>query len=380
MTKTITIRPVTGRAGWKAFLDVPFAIYHDDPNWVPPLYFERFDHLDPKKNPYFRHAEAQLFLAEQNGRAIGRISAQFDRLRNDIHKDNAGQFGFLEAPDDPAVFAALFEAASQWLRARGAVKVVGPFSFSINDETGCLVDGFDTPPSMMMGHARPYYGPRIEEQGFVKIKDVLAYDYDGRTGLPPPLRAAFERVLKSRDIQIRPLDKRHFAQDLDIIFDIFNDAWSENWGFVPFTREEMQVLGNNLKILINGEYVAIASYRGQPAAMAVTLPNLNDWIKDLNGRLLPLGWVKLLWRLFARPPRSARLPLMGVRRKYHGTMTGSALALGVIETVHRYHTARGTLGGEMSWILEDNLPIRHIIESSGARAYKTYRIYEKQLR
>ena len=375
MPSPIMVRPVAGRADVDAFLRVPFAIYRDDPHWVAPLFVERREHLDPAKNPYFRHASAQLFIAERDGIPVGRISAQVDTLR----KDSTGQFGFLEAPDDPPVFAELFKAASDWLVTRGMTRIQGPFSFSINDETGLLADGFDTPPSMMMGHAPRYYGPRIEEQGFVKAKDVLAYYYDDRNGVPPRLRAALNRALRSPHLSIRPLDKKNLARDLDIIIGIFNDAWSENWGFVPFTGDEIKALGNNLKLLVREEFVAIASWRGEPAAMAVTLPNINEWIKGLDGRLLPFGWAKLAWQLVARPPASIRLPLMGVVKKYHGTITGSTLALGVIETVRRYHTSRGTLAGELSWVLEDNMPMRKIIEASGAIPYKTYRIYEKML-
>lgn len=379
MTTAITIEPVTGQAGIKSFLDVPFAIYRDDPNWVPPLYLERSEHLDPKKNPYFHHAEVQLFLARQNGRAVGRISAQWDKLRNERHKDGAGQFGFLEAPDDPAVFKALLDTAETWLRQRGASKVQGPFSFSINDETGCLVDGFDTPPSMMMGHARRYYASRIAEQGFAKAKDVIAFDFDGSRPLPRAMQLMYDRAMADPDIKVRKLEKKNLARDLAIVIGIFNDAWSNNWGFVPFTPEEMTKLGNDLKMLVKEDYLAIATYRGEPAAMAVTLPNINDWIHDLNGRLLPTGLFKLLWRMLAKPPASVRMPLMGVKKEFHGTAVGSGLALAVIETVRRYHVSRGTVKGELSWILEDNLPMRRIIEGLGARPYKTYRVFEKAL-
>lgn len=379
MTTAITVQPVTDKAGLKAFLDVPFAIYRGDPNWVPPLYLERREHLDPRKNPYFRHAEVQLFTAHQNGRAVGRISAQWDRLRNERHRDGAGQFGFLEALDDAAVFKPLFDAAEAWLRQRGAAKVQGPFSFSINDETGCLVDGFDTPPSMLMGHARPYYAARISEQGFAKVKDVIAFDFDGSRPLPRAMQLMYDRAMADPDIKVRKLDKKNLARDLAIVIAIFNDAWSNNWGFVPFTPEEMTKLGQDLKMLVKEEYIAIATYRGEPAAMAVSLPNINDWIHDLNGRLLPTGLFKLLWRMLAKPPASVRMPLMGVRKEFHGTAVGSALALAVIETVRRYHVSRGTVKGELSWILEDNLPMRRIIESLGAKPYKTYRVYEKAL-
>ncbi len=378
-TPEIAVRPADTKKDKLAFLQVPFAVYRDDPNWVAPLFLERLEHLDPKKNPYFAHAEVQLFIAEQGGRSVGRISAQIDRLRLEHHRDATGQFGFLEAPDDPAVFAALFKAATDWLRARGMKRVQGPFSFSINDETGLLIEGFDTPPSMMMGHAPRYYGARVEEQGFVKAKDVIAYDYDGALAMPRAMRTTLDRAMGSAEIVIRPLDKKNMARDLDIVISIFNDAWSDNWGFVPFTPEEIRVLGNNLKMLVRGEYVAIALYRGEPAAMAVSLPNINEWIAGLDGRLLPFGWAKLAWHLLARPPASVRMPLMGVRKIHHRTIVGSALALGVIDTVRRYHLSRGTSRGELSWILEDNLPMRRMIEALGAKPYKTYRVYEKAL-
>ena len=379
MSTAITIRPVITKPDKRAFLEVPFAIYRDDPNWVAPLFLERFEHLDPRKNPYFQHAEVQLFLAERNGQPVGRISAQIDKLRLERHKDATGQFGFLEAPDEAGIFAALLTAASDWLKARGMTRVQGPFSFSINDETGVLVDGFDTPPNMMMGHAARYYAKRIEGQGFAKAKDVIAYDYDARIELPRAMRQTYEKAVKSSDLVIRPFDKKHLARDLDIIIAIFNDAWSGNWGFVPFTRDEIVALGNNLKMLVANDYIAIATYQGEPAAMAVTLPNINGWIKGLNGRLLPFGWARLAWHLLAKPPASVRMPLRGVRKQYHGTVIGSALALGVIDTVRRYHVSRGTTSGELGWILEDNLAMRRIIEAIGGKPYKTYRIYEKAL-
>ena len=379
MTQTLNVRAVADKAGRRAFLDVPFAIYRDDPNWVAPLYVERVEHLDPKKNPYFQHADVALFLAEREGVPVGRISAQDDRLRREHHKDGAMQFGFIEAPDDPLVFRALFDAAEAWARARGAKKLQGPFNFSINDELGCLIDGFATPPNMMMGHARPYYGGRIEQQGYGKVKDVIAYHYDGAMELPRAMKLTFERAMASPDIVVRPLDKKNLDRDLGLIIDIFNDAWSRNWGFVPFTSAEMAALGNNLKLLVSGDYIAIATYKGEPAAMAVTLPNINDWIKGLNGRLLPLGWVQVLWNLYARPPASVRMPLMGVRRKFHDSLIGAALALSVIERLRRHHMRRGTKSGELSWILEDNMPMRRLIETLGGKPYKTYRLYEKAL-
>lgn len=379
MSNAITIRPVRGKPGIRAFLDLAFTMYRNDPHWVAPLYLERFEHLDRKKNPYFQHAEAELFLAEKDGRPVGRISAQLCQLRSARYNDGVGQFGFLEAVDDPAVFAALFEAASAWLKQRGASRIQGPFSFSINDEMGLLIDGFDTPPSMMMGHGARYYPERVEEQGFVKAKDVIAYDYVDKGQIPRAIKAAYDKAKSNADIVIRPLDKKKLMSELEIIVSISNDAWSGNWGFVPWTQAEMVALGNNLKMLVSGDYIAIAEYRGEPIAMAVSLPNINEWIAGLNGRVLPFGWAKLAWSLFAKPPSSVRMPLMGLRKHYHGSALGGACAMAAIAHVRKYHASRGTLRGELSWILEDNIAVRRMIESFGAKPYKTYRIYEKPI-
>lgn len=375
----LTVREVRTASDKTDFVRVPHLVFAGDPNWVAPLDIERLEHLDPGKNPYFRHADVQLFVAYDGDRPVGRISAQHDRLRLEHHRDRYGQFGFLDAIDDERVFAALLGGAEGWLRERGLKATHGPFSFSINDEMGLLIKGFDTPPSMMMGHALPYYAGHLESQGYVKAKDVVAYDYEEVRPLPEMLRAVIEKVKARGNLVVRPLSKKNLDRDLAIIIDIFNDAWSQNWGFVPMTREEITALGKNLKMLVSEEYISIASYDGEPAAMCVTLPNLNDWIKDLNGRLLPLGWAKLGWRLMMTAPRSVRLPLMGVRRRYHRSVLGSALTLAVIDSVRAYHLSRGTLRAELSWVLEDNLPMRRIIESNGGIAYKTYRIYEKTL-
>lgn len=379
MTQTITVRPVSGKADLKAFLDVPFGLYQKDPNWVAPLYVERFEHFDPKKNPYFQHADVALFLAFKSDKPVGRISAQICRLRSQRYQDGAGQFGFLEAENDPAVFAALTGAAADWLKQRGMKTMQGPFNFSINDEMGLLIDGFDTPPSMMMAHALPHYAERLEQLGFAKAKDVIAYDYEDTGELPRTLKVAHARALANPDITVRPLDKKKLMQELEIIVSISNDAWSENWGFVPWTQEEMTALGNNLKMLVTGDYIAIAEYKGKPAAMAVSLPNINDWIQGLGGKLLPFGWASLAWNLLARPPRSVRMPLMGLRKEFHGSTLGGVLAMATLARVRSYHVSRGTMKGELSWILEDNTRMRHIIETFGGRPYKTYRIYERPI-
>ena len=378
-TAPIEIVQVNGKPDKDAFIKVPFAIYRDDPRWVPPLLIERHEHLDRKKNPYFEHAEAAMWIARRNGENVGRISAQICRLHNERYRDSSGQFGFLEAVDDGEVFRVLFAAAESWLAERNVTTVRGPFSFSINDELGLLCDGFDTPPYFMMPHTPAYYLTRVEAQGYSRAKEMIAYKYLIGTKLPNNMDAIIRRAIQSGNLVIRKLNRSRLEDELQLILDIFNDAWSDNWGFVPMTPAELSALGANLKILVKDEYIAIAEFEGEPAAMAITVPNINDWIRDLNGRLLPFGWAKLIWRLKARHPRTIRMPLMGVRKKFQSGMTGAAVSLGVINALREYHKASGTRQAELSWILEDNTRMRKMIETIGGRPYKTYRIYEKGL-
>ena len=383
MTSSLRVRPVEDRQALKRFLQMPARLYARDPCWVQPLLFERLEHLSSKKNPYFEHAEVAFWLALKGERPVGRISAQVDRLHLERHQDATGQFGFLEAEDDREVFGALFEAAEAWLKARGMRRTRGPFSLSINDESGLLVHGFETPPYLMMGHAPRYYGERLEEQGYRKAKDLIAYVFD--VVAPPPERARrmLERLSTGAGLSFRPIEVRRFDQELQTIIEIFNDAWSDNWAFVPMTPAEVRYMGKNLRPIVRAEHAWIGEVDdgagGEPAAMTVTLPNLNEAIADLGGRLLPFGWAKLLWRLKVRGTRSARMPLMGVRKKYQGTPKGAALALGVIEAVRGWHAAHGAKEAELSWVIEDNQPTHDIIRMVGGRPYKTYRVYEKEL-
>jgi GNAT superfamily N-acetyltransferase len=375
----LRIQPVADRRTLKQFLLMPAPLYAGDPHWVPPLLFERLEHLNPRKNPYFEHAEVAYWLAFRGERAVGRISAQVDRMHLERHGDATGHFGFLEAEDDPEVFGALFETAEAWLEARGMRRATGPFTLSINDETGLLIEGFDTPPYLMMGHAPRYYGDRVEAQGYGKAKDLIAYAFEVAAPPPPRARRMLARLSTGAGLGFRPIEMRRFDEELRTIVDIFNDAWSDNWSFVPMTPSEVRHMGKSLKPIVRAGYAWIGEADGEPAAMTVTLPNLNEAIADLGGRLLPLGWAKLLWRLKVRGTRSARMPLMGVRKKYQGTPRGAALALGVIEAVRSWHAEHGAREAELSWVLEDNRPTRDIIEMVGGRPYKTYRVYEKAL-
>ena len=375
----VTVRPVLNKSDKITFLKVPFPIYAQDPKWIAPLFLERLEHLSEKKNPYFQHAQAQLFIAEKDGKSVGRISAQICQLHQERYKDFTGQFGFLESVDDPEVFALLFKTAEDWLRAKGMKRALGPFSFSINDEIGLLIDGFDTIPNMMMGHGIRYYQPRVEEQGYVKAKDVLAYEFDNVKGLPPAMRRMVDRMMASGDLTVRPLNKKNMAGEIDIVMDIFNDAWSDNWNYIPFTRAEVEMLAQLFKMLLDAKAVQIASWKGEPASFCLAIANINEWFQGLNGRLMPLGIFKLLPRLLSGRSRSVRVPLMGVKKKYQDGAIGAGLALAAIRASSDHVISKGVTHGEYSWILEDNMRVRHILESMGSRVYKTYRVYEKQL-
>jgi hypothetical protein len=374
--KKLRVVKVEGRTTLNDFIRLPWSLYTDDPMWVPPLLLERRMHLSPK-NPYFEHAKFCSWVAYRDQDAVGRISAQIDRLHIDRYQDATGFFGMIEAEDDTRTFQLLLDTAENWLLDQGMRRICGPFNLSINQELGLLVDGFDTPPSMMMGHAHPYYADRMQDNGYRKEKDLLAYIVSTDSELSKAVRKITVKV-KNR-VLTRDLRKSQFLEELQIIRDIFNDAWSQNWGFVPFTKKEFEHLGKDLKMLADEELVKIAEVDGEPAAFMILLPNINEVIRDLNGRLLPFGWLKILWRLKVKYPQSARIPLMGVRGRYHNSLMGAALAFGMFADVQQAALKRGLKEVELSWVLEDNMGMRNIIESLGGRVYKTYRIYSKDL-
>jgi hypothetical protein len=370
---------VSRGSGLDTFVELTRAVYADDPCWVQPLRLERLDHLNPAKNPFLRAIEVQYWIAYRDARPVGRISAQVNRRHLERHRDATGQFGFLDAVDDPEVFALLLRNAEDWLRARGMRRVSGPFSLSINDECGLLVEGFDRPPSVMMGHARPYFRARVEEQGYVKAKDLIAYDFDVAAPWPPAAQRMLDRLRRMPGVRIRPLDMRRYREEIDTVCRIFNDAWAGNWGFIPFGEDEARYLASTLRPLINPGSFAIGEVEGEPVAFTATLPNLNEAIRGLDGRLLPLGWARLLWRLKVAGLKTGRMPLMGIARRVQGTAKGAALALGVIDAVKNYHARHGYRSAELSWVLEDNKSVQDVIRAVGAVPYKRYRIYEKPL-
>ncbi len=373
----LQVNPVSDRHKLLEFIRLPWSIYMDDPAWIPPLILERKEHLAPH-NPYFEHARYQSWIAYRGGAAVGRISAQIDQLHLDHHQADEGFFGMIEAEDNAETFAALFQTAESWLRDQGMRRVLGPYNLSINQEPGLLVDGFDTPPYLMMGHARPYYPAHIENNGFKKEKDLLAYRVavDDFT-LTPAMQAVTKRAKKR--VKIRSLRKSYFDEDLKIIGEIFNDAWSQNWGFIPFTPMEFKQLGKEFKLVLKFEMVKIAEIDDRPEAFMVMVPNINEAIRDLNGRLLPFGWLKLLWRLKVRFPETTRIPFMGVSQRYQDSLMGAAMALMMIQDLYPPSVKHGVKEVDMSWILEDNKGTRDIIEGIKGIVYKRYRIYGKDL-
>jgi len=373
----LRITPVVSKADLKQFIRVAETIFKDDPAWVTPLMLERTMHLSPKTNPYFEHAKWQAWIAWRGERAVGRISAQIDSLHLERYNDEMGFFGMLDAEDNVETFSLLLNTAQQWLKDQGMNKIRGPFNLSINEEMGLLIDGFKTPPVFMMSHALPYYRQHIEACGYVKAKDTLAYMIAPNFEAP----AVMERIInKAKEkVKIRPINLKCFDQEMLLLRDIFNDAWSENWGFIPFTEAEFKELGNNLKFLVDEQLIQIAEVDGEAAAFIVALPNINEAIRDLNGKLLPLGIFKLLWRLKVRFPKSARVPLMGVRKKFQRTRLGPGLAFLVIDAVREPLHRFGAEKIELSWVLEDNAGMCNIIESIGGDAYKRYRVFEREL-
>lgn len=375
--ESLRIVPIKRSRDLRSFIRLPWSVYRGDPAWIPPLLLERREQFSPR-NPYFAHARSCFWLAYRGTTPVGRISAQIDDLHEAQHRDATGFFGLLEAEDEAETFHALLSTAETWLRDHGMVRVRGPFNLSINQECGLLVEGYDTPPMIMMGHALPYYADRILAEGYQGSKDLLAYRV--ATDFAPP--ALMQATVKKAAgyVRIRPLRRPHMDEELRILKEIYEDAWSANWGFIPFTEEEFRHLGQSLRLLVEDECVQIAEVDGAPAGMIVAFPNLNEAIHDLNGRLLPLGWLKLWWRLKVQRPATARVALMGVRKCFQRGALGTALAFMLIDAVREYGIRRGVREVELSWILEDNLPMRNMLDLIGGVLYKRYRIYEKALR
>lgn len=376
-TSAIQIVPVATPAELERFIRVPMRLSAHDPNYVAPLLIERREALSPKTNPFFAHADVQFWLAVKDGRDVGRISAQIDHL-NPQTAEGYGNFGLIAAEDDPEVFAALFRTAEAWLRERGCRAALGPVNLSTNEEVGLLVEGHDTPPMVMMGHDPAFTGARIEGQGYVKAKDIYAYECSVADDLPAPILRRVRKPL-AEGVTLRTLDMKRFEAEVRTLTEILNDAWSGNWGFTPTTEAETKQLATAMKMVIDPRLTWFAEIDGEPAGFMVLLPNVNEAIADLHGKLLPFGWAKLLWRLKVARVKSGRVPLMGVKRRFASTHRGQLLPFQLIDAVVQAARKLGYKRYELSWILEDNVPMRRICEAGGARIYKTYRLYEKAL-
>jgi hypothetical protein len=382
----LTLHLVQTPADYRSFVELLWSIYKNDPAWVPPLKMERLELLNPKKNPYFEHARAQFWLAKRGTRVVGRISAQIDTLalKHVAPSDDAhsfGHWGCLEVVDDDAQAAqALLKTAQDWLKSQGKTHALGPISLSIWDEPGVLVEGFDTPPLVMMGHHRPSYAGFIEAAGYQKTRDLIAYQLDITKKFPEKIQRVVALGDANPKISIRPLNMAKFDTEAALLLDILNDAWSNNWGFVPLTPSEVAYAAKSLKPLVNPNLIRFADYEGETVAFMITLPDLNHFIRDLNGSLFPFGWAKLLWRLrYARSPR-VRVPLMGVRQAHQNKRQGGFMVMMLIEHIRHYTATQwGAHTAELSWILEDNTGMRNILEQIGCTISKTYRIYEKAL-
>ncbi len=377
MTSRIVTEMVKTRHDLNTFISLPGSLYKDDPYWIEPLHIERREHLS-SKNPASAHVSWQAWVAKRGNVPVGRILAQIDTLHRELHGNDSGHFGMLDAIDDPEVFRSLISTAETWLRERGARQITGPFSLNINQESAVLVEGFDTPPSAFMNHNHPYYDKHLTMLHYEPAMDLLAYWMrTDELNFPAPLQRMMDR--ERGRIRIRQLDRSKFEAEMQTLREIFNDAWAKNWGFVPFTEKEFSEMGAQMKLLVPKDLIYIAEIDNQPCAFIVAMPNLQEAIAPLKGRLLPFGWLRLLWKLKVSGTRTARVLLMGVRQHYQFSRQGPVLALLLIEALKQPFVRRNIEALEMSWILETNTGMRTILERIGAIVYKRYRLYEKRI-
>ena len=373
----VEITQVASKAERDAFIKFPWRIYQGDPAWVPPLLLERKEFLDQKKHPFFEHGAAALFLARSGGKIVGRIMASDDPNYNAFHRSSVGCFGLFECVNDPAVAAALFEAATNWLRARGRDEIMGPIDYSTNYVCGLLVEGFDFPPTLLTAHNPPYYPALIEGLGFNKVIDFYAWWFSEPARAATRLRRLAASLRKRDAATIRQGNLNNFRAEAGRLREIYNDAWKENWGFVPFTEKEFEFMAKELKQLVVPEFTLIAEVGDEPAGFILCVPDINVAFRKINGRLtsygLPIGLAKLLYH--KSRIRTARLIALGVKPKYRRGGIAEMLVLRIIEDAM---IKRG-FTGELSMTLEDNHLINRFLAAIGAKKYKTYRIYRRRI-
>jgi GNAT superfamily N-acetyltransferase len=376
---SVKIRQIDSKADRSTFAKVPWVAHRNDPHWVPPLLTDVLDTINPRKNPFFEHGDAALFLAERDGEAVGRISAHTNRLHNEYHKDKTGFFGFFECIEDESVSGALLEAAESWLKQQGCDQVLGPESLSTNEEVGVVVEDREGPPMIMCAQNPPYYPRLLEAAGYEKAKDLYGWYYEVGE-IPGEARKIAKAVEQYPGLTVRQADPKHLERDIHIVREVFNAAWSRNWGYVPWTDNEVQHAAKVMGMIIKPEITAIAEVEGKPAGIMVALPNINEVIKDLDGRLFPTGLLKLIWRvkLGRHPFRGARLFLLGIMPEYRGHALGGLSVLLYVRA-HRGGEQLGIKFGELGWTLEDNEKINAGIQFMGGRLGKVYRVYGRSL-
>jgi GNAT superfamily N-acetyltransferase len=378
--QSLSIEPVQTNRDIEDFIRFPFKLYQGDPNWVPPLLSEQRKFLSPEGNPFFAHAEVALWLARRNGEVVGTISSHIDHLHNQIHDEQIGMFGLFEMVEDYAVAEALLSTAREWVRERGMTALRGPLSFSQNHECGLLIDGFDGPPVVMMAYNPRYYIDFYERFGLSKAKDLYAYigdlaQFEGDPAkLPIKIVRVTEKVKKRIGIITRSADMKNYSKEIERAEQVYNQAWEKNWGFVPLTDSEIEKLAADLKQVIDPELAVMAELNGEPIGVAIAIPDANEVLKHLNGRLLPFGWIKALW--YARKVTGSRLLVLGVVQEYRGRGIEALLMFEALKAA----VLNGYKSIEMSWILEDNDMMNRIIlntgEPYGAHVYRTYRMYQ----
>lgn len=381
MSAEISIHPVNTPELQKQFLDFPYELYRNDENWRAPLRMERADQINPDKNPGMKGLEVQFFLAKKDSKTVGRIAAIKNNNHLELYKDQTGHFGYLDTETDPAIVQALLAAAEDWLAARGLKRIVGPLNFSTNEELGQPVSGFDTPPMLMMPYGRPETQEYVEACGYEKEIDLEAYITHIPDSYPHPdiVQKMVNIVEADPSVTIRHMDKKNFMHEVQTAMTVFNDAWSDNWGFVPFTDEQITHIANDLKPVIVEEFFWVVEVEGKPAAFALMVPNVNEAAHGLDGKIFPFGWLKLLYRLKIKQVKSGRILLMGVRQEYHKTKLGLAMAAALSANIFKQALDRGYHNVEMSWILESNKSMIRIIKLGQGKLYKTYRIFRKNL-